>query len=124
MTLVGASTLTAIQRGFAAAITGIAVTSRSRKYQPEFMDYVLDYVGEKLAFAQGAVESMITVKGVKTLATGLPAIAFGTASTVMSDVDGYGITAGGQYATSVTLDESNTDWLTFSVDIARNSKIA
>lgn len=123
MTLIGASALTGLQRGFAAAITGIAVQSRTRKYQPEFFDYLLDYVGEKIAIAQGAIESMITVKGKRTLTTGLPAIAFGTASTVMADVDGYGQTVGGQYATSVTLDESNTDFMDFSVEIVRNSKI-
>jgi hypothetical protein len=124
MTLVGASALTAIQRGFAAAITGINVESRSRAYAPEYKEYLLDHVGEKLVFVIGATETKVSVKGQKTLATGLPAIVFGTANTVMSDLDGYGQTAGGLYADSVTLNETNTGWLEFDLVASRNSKIA
>lgn len=117
--------LSGFQRGVEADETSMNIESFDVTYTPEFKDFVLDKSGEKRGFAIGAVESKVSFKGeVTATSSGVIAITFGTAFVPGNDVDGFGQTAGGCYADSVTISQSRAGFRSISIEMSRNAGIA
>ncbi len=117
--------LSGFQRGVEADETSMNIESFDVTYTPEFKDFVLKKSGEKRGFAIAATESKISFKGeVTATSLGVMAITFGTAFVPANDVDGFGQTAGGCYADSVTISQSRTGFRSISVEMSRNSNIS
>lgn len=127
MTLVpaAAGATAAVVHGLGAAETGINANKFDIDYQPEFKDFMLDYIGEKRGFAIGATESAITVEGdVLLTASGLMTSVFGTAATLTNTTNGFGQTAGGIYLDRAKVTLGNTTWKGASFNFSRNAGIA
>lgn len=124
MTLVPAAVSGFPQHGVEVAEVGINITKYEVTYAPEFKDVMLNFQGEKLKWAIGAVESKISVEG-EVLATASAPMThtFYTACTLTNDIDGFGQTAGIVLLDSVTISQGNTAWRSFKGEYSRNSLI-
>lgn len=124
MTLVPAAALTYPQHGIEVPEAGINITKFSVTYTPEFDDKQLDYLGEVIRRARGAIESKISMEGeVMAVASAPYTHTFYTACTLTNDTDGFGQTTGIVILDSVNIDQSNTGWRTFKSEYSRNSKL-
>ena len=124
MTLVPAAALTYPQHGIEVAEVGINITKFTVVYAPEFDDIQLDYVGEVIRRARGAIASKISMEGeVMAVASAPYSHTFFTACTLTNDTDGFGQTAGIVILDSVTIDQGNTAFRTFKAEYSRNSKL-
>jgi hypothetical protein len=123
MTIIG--TTVSEQHGVETDEGGIHVKTFNASYEPEFIDPLVNKVGERINEARGAVCSKFSINGeVKDTSGALLVATFYAAATVANDKDGFGQTAGGVYMNSAKMDQSATGWKMFSGEYQRYAGIA
>ena len=123
MTIIG--TTVNEQHGVELDEGGIHVQTFNASYEPEFIDPLVNKIGERINEARGAVCSKFSISGELKDTTGALIVAtFYAAVTIANDKDAFGQSAGGVYMNSAKMDQSSTGWRTFSGEYQRYAGIS
>lgn len=123
MTLVPASTPYPAH-GITTAETGVNMNSFDQDYEPEFIDPMLNYQGERRAEAIGAIKTMTNMQG-EILATANAPMThtFVTACTLANVINLFAPSTGIHLLNSAKASFGNTKWADVSLSYRRHSLI-
>lgn len=114
--------------GFATGETSCEMRSLSTTTTPQFKTYLPDKVNNHLGFALGAGRQEVTLTAdLSASSAGILAFTFSTACTIANEtdhIDNFGVTTGGFYMDSATVNVIHDGFKNVSISLSRDVGVA